>query len=84
MRLAVRGLAVRQAPRLDDVVSFSAGVAARVPGKSAAEAQVLIELADMALYAAKAAGRNRVELSGTSTPVPRVEALEPQPVPSLT
>jgi diguanylate cyclase (GGDEF)-like protein len=65
MRLAVRGLGVRQATHLDDVVTFSAGVATRVPGHAQGEAQELVNLADTALYAAKAAGRNRVTAAGT-------------------
>ena len=61
MRLAVRGLAVQQAHHLDDVVTISAGVATCVPGRTAGEAQALVGVADMALYAAKAAGRNTVK-----------------------
>jgi len=61
MRLAVRSLAVRQAPEVDDVVTFSAGVATCVPKRTAGQAQALVGVADTALYAAKAAGRNTVK-----------------------
>jgi diguanylate cyclase (GGDEF)-like protein len=61
MRLAVRSLAVQQAPQVDDVVTFSAGVATCVPGQTAGQAQALVGVADKALYAAKAAGRNTVK-----------------------
>jgi diguanylate cyclase (GGDEF)-like protein len=61
MLLAVRSLAVQQAPQVGDVVTFSAGVASCVPGRTAGQAQALVGVADTALYAAKAAGRNTVK-----------------------
>jgi diguanylate cyclase (GGDEF)-like protein len=61
MRLAVRRLALKQAHQLGDVVTFSAGVTTCVPGRTAGEAQALVVVADTALYAAKAAGRNMVK-----------------------
>jgi diguanylate cyclase (GGDEF)-like protein len=61
MRQAVRSLAVQQAHQLGGVVTFSAGVGTCVPGRTASEAQALVEVADTALFAAKAAGRNRVK-----------------------
>ncbi len=81
MQQAVRGLAVRQAPYIGGVVTFSAGVATRVPGPEAGEAQALIEMADTALYAAKAAGRNWVELCQTALRAASAETSDPVPVP---
>ena len=60
MRLAVRGLALQQAPQINDVVTFSAGVAMCRLVNTAGAAQDLVLRADAALYAAKAAGRNTV------------------------
>jgi diguanylate cyclase (GGDEF)-like protein len=60
MRLAVRGLALRHAPCIGGLVTFSAGVATYVPGSGAGEWTALIGDADAALYAAKAGGRDRV------------------------
>lgn len=57
-RLAVRGLALPQAPDIGGVVTFSAGVATAIPGPGASGARALVEAADGALYAAKAAGRD--------------------------
>jgi diguanylate cyclase (GGDEF)-like protein/PAS domain S-box-containing protein len=62
MRLAVRSLARQQAHHLGSVVTFSAGVATWVPGETAYGWQALVGIADTALYAAKAAGRNMVSV----------------------
>lgn len=43
-------------------VSISAGVAARLPGDSAADGAGLLQRADRGLYAAKAAGRNTIAM----------------------
>jgi diguanylate cyclase (GGDEF)-like protein len=61
MRLTVRGLALPQAPGVGGLVTFSAGVATRVPGQDGGEARTLVANADVALYAAKAEGRDRVK-----------------------
>jgi diguanylate cyclase (GGDEF)-like protein len=82
MLAAVRGLALRQAGHLDDVVTFSAGVATYVPGRDAADAQALVEIADNALYAAKAAGRNRVATAGRAGVPPCPETAKLVSLPS--
>ena len=61
MRAAVRQLAIHQAPTLGGVVTFSAGVATVLPEQTSNSAQVLLQMADAALYAAKAAGRDTVQ-----------------------
>jgi diguanylate cyclase (GGDEF)-like protein len=64
MRQAIASLPADTAlPELEDIaVTASIGVAAGVPGLEQ-RPDVLIARADRALYAAKAAGRNRVELA---------------------
>ncbi len=52
---------------VDRAISASFGVA--VYPDVAGDAQMLLRLADRALYAAKAGGRNRVELAASSVPV---------------
>jgi diguanylate cyclase (GGDEF)-like protein len=55
-------------PGLDQPLSASLGVAA-LPGDGS-DADAFLRLADRALYAAKAAGRNRVEAAGLSVATP--------------
>lgn len=67
-RQTVIGLRIEQAMRTDEheVVTISIGVGA---SSAALSAQHLIEMADKALYRAKAAGRNRVCPDGAQTVV---------------
>jgi len=51
------------------VVTLSAGVSAVVPGQRHPSAQILVDLADEALYAAKNRGRNRVAVRDLDDPV---------------
>jgi len=61
IRLAVRTTAVPQAPGIGSVVTVSAGVSTIKPGHAGEASQTLVRVADAALYAAKAAGRNTVQ-----------------------
>jgi len=84
MRLAVRGLALRQAPdtgaphpgapHTGGIVTFSAGVATYVPGRGTGEWRATVGEADAALYAAKAGGRDMVKTqqspAASDSPVP--------------
>jgi diguanylate cyclase (GGDEF)-like protein len=65
MRVAVRGLALRQADHLGGVITISAGVATWVTGQTADRSQTLVGMADAALYAAKAAGRDAISFSSS-------------------
>jgi diguanylate cyclase (GGDEF)-like protein len=62
MRLTVRGLALQHGRSERSIVTLSAGVATFVPGRSAGSWQALLGDADAALYAAKASGRDRVQI----------------------
>ncbi|TWI64351.1 diguanylate cyclase (GGDEF)-like protein [Pseudoduganella lurida] len=69
IRAAVENLALEHAGSPLGIVTISAGVATLVPRRGADHASTLLEAADRALYAAKAAGRNRVMRHGdTATP----------------
>ena len=64
VRAAVHGLRIEHSGDPDGVLTISAGIAASTDGHRAGTGQLLRE-ADLALYAAKAAGRNRVALAST-------------------
>lgn len=61
MRSAIHGLAMPHSRGEHGVVTFSAGVATRLPERSDSDWQALIGDADRALYAAKRRGRDTVE-----------------------
>jgi diguanylate cyclase len=57
---AVRNLAIRHEGNENGIVTISAGVYSCIPRGKGATSQHMIKVADEALYAAKAAGRNRI------------------------
>lgn len=61
IRKRVAGLAITHEKSGEGIVTISLGVAAVIPGKGMSS-QALVANADRALYAAKAAGRNRVSV----------------------
>ena len=63
VRRAVEGLGLPHAGGPTGVLTISAGVAAFQPGRGGTTEEVL-KGADAALYRAKSAGRNRLELAG--------------------
>jgi diguanylate cyclase (GGDEF)-like protein len=73
IRLGVESLGIpRESSRVKAVVTVSAGVAALTP-VSGATPDVLVRMADSALYQAKDAGRNRVAMADSKT-YPRASA----------
>jgi diguanylate cyclase (GGDEF)-like protein len=75
MRTAVRSLALQHSPRQGGIVTFSAGIGGIVPGMIEGCSELLISMADDALYAAKAAGRDMVQ------PAPKKPVLAARPAP---
>ena len=61
-------IAMIKLPRVERAITASFGVA--IHPDTAGDAETLLRLADRALYAAKNAGRNRVELAGSEQPMP--------------
>ncbi len=64
VRSAVQDLRIEHSGDPDGVLTISAGISAFTDGHRAGTEQLLRE-ADLALYAAKASGRNRVSLAGS-------------------
>lgn len=62
MRLAVHSIAIKHVHSPSGVVTFSAGIASVMPAPTGDSPQNLVGIADAALYAAKAAGRNTVQV----------------------
>jgi diguanylate cyclase (GGDEF)-like protein len=78
IRLAVRGLALQHARSEHGIVTFSAGVATFMPGRSVGAAESLVGDADAALYLAKATGRDTVATCPPSVAIcPEAEAHTP-------
>ncbi len=67
VRSQVQALAIPHPGSNHGVITVSVGLAACVPGKGA-RIETLIGRADAALYVAKAAGRNRLEISNATSP----------------
>jgi diguanylate cyclase (GGDEF)-like protein/PAS domain S-box-containing protein len=63
MREAVRALRIRHDANFDKIVTISLGVAWLTPGFAMKRSEDLVNMADGALYAAKAGGRDRVCLA---------------------
>jgi diguanylate cyclase (GGDEF)-like protein len=76
MLASVRSLAIRHETGPQGIVTLSAGVASWYPGRQIATSAALVEMADTALYAAKALGRNTFTVhqnAETTAPAPTVE-----------
>jgi diguanylate cyclase (GGDEF)-like protein len=63
VRAAVEQLAIPHAAGPGGVLTLSAGISAFDPGEATTTTEELLKLADIALYQAKSAGRNRVALA---------------------
>jgi diguanylate cyclase (GGDEF)-like protein len=73
---SVRSLAIRHDASPHAVVTVSAGVASWFPGRQTATSASLVDMADTALYAAKALGRNNFTVhpnAETAAPVPPIK-----------
>jgi diguanylate cyclase (GGDEF)-like protein len=73
---AVRKLAITHAASRHGIVTISAGVEAFVPVRDVDTAALLVEHADLALYAAKRAGRDKVLNFGECSADARVNVIE--------
>jgi diguanylate cyclase (GGDEF)-like protein len=76
MLASVRSLAIRHETGPQGIVTLSAGVASWYSGRQIATSAALVEMADTALYAAKALGRNTFTVhqnAETTAPAPTVE-----------
>jgi diguanylate cyclase (GGDEF)-like protein len=65
-RNAVRNLKIAHSGSPTGVVTVSVGVTSHIPGKDFKRAKELVRSADQALYAAKAAGRDRIHFDQTT------------------
>ena len=68
IRRAVIAAAIQHSVNRGGVVTVSAGVGTVMPGRNSEDSQMLVRIADTALYAAKAAGRNTVQSGRIITP----------------
>ena len=76
IRAAVGALAIKHEASPHHIVTLSAGVASLSPAQRTATSSWLVEVADAALYAAKAQGRNTVAIhpiAETPTPAPAIK-----------
>ena len=73
---AVRSLAIPHEASPHGILTLSAGVASWYPGRQLSTPAALVEMADAALYAAKALGRDTLMVhqnAETTAPAPTVE-----------
>jgi diguanylate cyclase (GGDEF)-like protein len=81
MRLAVRDLAMPHERSSYGLVTFSAGVAACVPGRSPGAWRALVADADAALYLAKGAGRDTVATCPPSAEISTLARVDSSEIP---